>query len=177
MKGGMLFVASLMSAASAPCLVRVPASVTAPFPGWPSRYEGRLLTPVLLPARDRGFAADFPGRVQTFTDGRRTLILRFIAEPTRRLHPAVQCFEGAGYEIAAAADGFLVRRDGRTRLVRERIVDGGGRTWSEVGAWYWSALLGRTRGPWWSVTTVDEVVLPGPRLPGPREAAYNISEY
>jgi hypothetical protein len=45
---------------------------------------------------------------------------------------------------------------GAERLrIRERIIDAGGATWTDISSWYWAALLGRSRGPWWAVTVIE----------------------
>lgn len=85
------------------------------------------------------------------------------------LHPAADCFRGLGYEISSLPvriDGegqrwgvFEARRGGENLLVAERIysaADGG--AWSDVPTWYWSALIGRSRGPWWAVTIASSAV-------------------
>jgi len=39
--------------------------------------------------------------------------------------------------------------------VRERIRDTSGRSWPDPSASWWSAMLGRTRGPWWRELVVE----------------------
>jgi hypothetical protein len=116
-----------------------------------------------MSAREQRFARGFPGRIQTFTDGRRTLILRFVDRPTRRLHPARDCFRGAGYDLQprpalARSDDrwgrFEAARGGETLLVSERIEGPGGESWTDVSSWYWAAWTGWSRGPWWAITVV-----------------------
>src|SRR5262245_28444559 len=89
-------------AALAPLLARPSASAVAEaghFPGWPTHYEGRVLTELPLTQRELAFVRDFPGRVGRFSDGRREIIIRWVGAPTRRLHPASDCFRGSGYSI------------------------------------------------------------------------------
>lgn len=146
----------------------LPASEAAPepsgFPGWPERFAGRKLEPVALSEREARFFAGFPGRVGRFTDGSRQLVLRWVASPTRRLHPAADCYRGLGYAIRplpAQKDGdglwgrFEARRGGEVLLVRERITDSAGRSWGEVSEWYWATLLKRTEAPWWAATIAE----------------------
>ena len=46
-------------------------------------------------------------------------------------------------------------KGGETLLVREQIRASDGSRLTDVPSWFWSALLGRTKGPW-LVTTVVE---------------------
>lgn len=146
-----------------------PASNTAPspapaFPGWPTVFEGQPLTSLPLTAREDRFARGFPGRIGRFTDGRREIILRWVTQETRRLHPAIDCFRGLGYHITPAPlyvddqghhwSQFTATRGHETLRVRE-YVSGGTQSWPDVSAWYWQALLGRTAGPWWTVTVAE----------------------
>jgi hypothetical protein len=39
--------------------------------------------------------------------------------------------------------------------VREAILEGRASRWTEVSQWYWEALLGQTRGPWWAITVAE----------------------
>ena len=145
---------------------RPAAATELPFPGWPTVFEGQPLRPLPLTAREARFAQGFPGRIGRFTDGRREIILRWITRDTRRLHPAIDCFRGLGYHTAPAplytdAEGhhwsrFTASRDGETLHVRE-YVQGTTHSWPDVSAWYWQAFLGRTTGPWWTVTVAERV--------------------
>lgn len=139
------------------------------FPGWPDRFAGRKLEPVPLSEREARFFAGFPGRVGRFTDGSRQLVLRWVASPTRRLHPASDCYRGLGYAIRplpAVKDGdgiwgrFEARRGDQALIVRERITDSAGRGWGEVSEWYWATLFKRTEGPWWAATIAELSTLP-----------------
>jgi exosortase/archaeosortase family protein len=144
------------------------------FPGWPETFEGRPLRPLPLAEGERRFLGDFPGRAAKFTDGGREILLRWVAEPSRRLHPSADCLRGAGAEVRPLPawrdrQGRLwgcqeMVRDGRRLRVRERIAAGlpgadgeSGAAWTDVSSWYWSALLGRTRGPWWAVTVAERL--------------------
>lgn len=122
-------------------------------------------TPVPLAPREARFARDFPGHLAVFaTPDGRTFVLRHLRQPTRKLHPAADCLRAVGYAIAPRplyiAPGGVewselhATRDAETLRVRERLLGADGRRWSDVSAWYWSAALGRSRGPWWSVTEI-----------------------
>jgi len=137
----------------------------ASFPGWPTTLDGRTLRPRPLAERELHFARGLPGRMARFTDGRGELTLRWVTRPTRRLHPAADCYRGLGYRVrplpsSVDAKGrtwgrFEARRDARVLVVRERIEDARGQGFADVSAWYWSAVLGRTTGPWWAYTIAE----------------------
>lgn len=140
---------------------------TPAFPGWPTHLEGLPLTELPLTAREAGFVQSFPGRVARFTDGEREIILRWVASPTRKLHPAADCFRASGYAIAplparASASGsgmmgcFRASRGGEAMSVCEIIRDGEGYSWPDVSAWFWHALFGGARGPWWAVVVAQK---------------------
>ena len=131
------------------------------FPGWPASFEGAALTQLPLSPIEERFGQNFPGRVGRFSDGRREIILRWVAAGTRKLHPAGDCFKANGYALVALPisvkdgqrwSGFSAERGQQKFEVRERIVDGAGAQWSDVSAWYWAVQLGQTAGPWWAVT-------------------------
>ena len=162
---GLTFLALIVLAALVPLRTSAESSVglrRQEEPAWPLVFQGRPLERVALSALDRRFAAQLPGHVARFTDGERHLIVRAIGEPTRLLHPAADCFKGLGYRVerprvmtdadATAWGCFAAERDGRSLNVCERISDREGASWTDVSAWYWAALLGRTRGPWLAVT-------------------------
>ncbi|HEV2915150.1 MAG TPA: hypothetical protein VGX92_17870 [Pyrinomonadaceae bacterium] len=144
----------------------------AAFPGWPTRFEGRALTQLQLTPREERFGRDFPGRIARFTDGKREVIIRWVTEATRKLHPASDCFQGIGYGIKPAAlrvdeagqrwASFTATRGSERLRVYERIyADGGGgagdnSSWPDVSAWYWSAVGEGTAGPWWAVTVAEK---------------------
>jgi len=168
-RGVSALLAASALAALAPLVRWSPAPGAAPdFPGWPARFEGRPLVERPLGARDRRFAEGFPGWVRQYSDGRRTLIVRFVHGATRRLHPARDCFRGAGYRLrplplrrdpgGGAWGRFEAFRDGERLEVSERIERvRGEESWSDVSSWYWSALLGDGLGPFWAFTLVERV--------------------
>jgi hypothetical protein len=135
------------------------------FPGWPNHFEGRTLTALPLTPREARFVTGFPGRVGRFHDGRREIIVRWVAAPTRQLHPAADCFRGVGYAITPllarrSADGevmscFRAARGKEAMTVCELIRGAQGDHWPDVSAWYWSALLGASPAPWWSYVVAE----------------------
>lgn len=140
----------------------------AAFPGWPRRFEGRALTELPLTAREERFGRDFPGKIARFTDGEREVIMRWVTERTRKLHPASDCFRGTGYAVRPAAlrvdeagqrwGSFTATRGGERLRVYERIyTEGrGDQGWTDVSAWYWSAVGEGADGPWWAVTVAEK---------------------
>lgn len=150
-------------AALAPLADNTPKAASAAdgFPGWPASFEGAALTQLPLSPIEERFGQNFPGRLGRFSDGRREIILRWVASATRKLHPAADCFKANGYTLVPLPlsvkdgerwSGFSAARGKQKFEVRERIVDATGKQWSDVSAWYWAVQLGQTTGPWWAVT-------------------------
>jgi hypothetical protein len=136
------------------------------FPGWPSSWEGAPLQALPLSLREKQFEKDFPGRLGHFTDGRRQLVIRWVSSLTRKLHPASDCFRGAGYVIRPASIRVdeqarhwgcfsATRGDGRLNVC-ELLFDDAGGSWPDVSSWYWTGVMGGNNGPWWAVTVVEE---------------------
>jgi hypothetical protein len=140
------------------------AAATAPF-AWPAQFQGRPLTELPLTGRDRRFADDFPGHIGRFSDGTREIILRYTDRATRRLHPASDCLRASGFAIeplparrgpdGAAWSCFAARRGAEGLTICEQIRDADDHSWPEPSSWYWPALAGASRGPWWSTTIVE----------------------
>jgi exosortase/archaeosortase family protein len=133
---------------------------------WPVQFEGRALRPLALSPVEQRFAADFPGQLGRFTDGQRSIVLRQVLRPTRKLHPAEDCFRALGYRIEqtqlrqrSGVQGlqrcFVVSREGTQMQVCDYIEDAAGQSFSDTSAWYWSALSGRSAGPWQAVTVAS----------------------
>src|SRR4029079_752530 len=130
------------------------AATDAAFPGWPTTFDGRLLSARPLLPRAQLVSAASPGRIATFGDGRRLYVLRWVTRATRRLHPAADCYRGAGYGVepqpllrdaAGRSWSSVLSVRGQTRLVvHERIVDAASREeFTDASSWYWAALLGK----------------------------------
>lgn len=162
--GWYLFV--LVSAALVPLLApRGPARAAGAtsFPGWPELEAGRALAELPLTESERGFAESFPGKIARFGDGQRQYVVRWITAATRRVHPAEDCFRASGFSIhhqprcSRPDEGvgcFTAERDGVLLDVHEWVEDSEGKRFSDVSAWYWAAVRGASKGPWWSVTRV-----------------------
>jgi hypothetical protein len=130
---------------------------------WPAVYEGRSLSPSPVSKRESQFYAGFPGEMKKFSDGENEIVIRWIQEPNRLLHPTMDCYKGFGFDVAPRPlwmdpqknlwGCFTASKKGqRSVFVRERISDSSGKSWPDVSAWYWSAILGETQGPWQAVT-------------------------
>ena len=121
--------------------------------------------PIAPAPEDALLARSFPGRTARFSDGRRQVVLRAMTAPTRRLHPASDCFRASGWDIrpapmqmvagAGPASCFLALRGGRTVRVCERIAGSKGANWPDISSWYWAALLDPSSGPWLAALTVE----------------------
>jgi len=135
------------------------------FYGWPNEFEGKTLTELPLTQLEQRFTTDFPGRIGRFTDGEREIVIRWVTEATRKLHPASDCFQGIGYSVKPLAlhrdkhgslwSSFTATKGNERLRVYERIHDNSGETWTDVSAWYWSALR-RDRGSWWAITVAEK---------------------
>ena len=136
------------------------------FPGWPSTFAGKTLTQLPLNEMEKQFATEFPGRIARFSDGEREIIIRWVTEATRKMHPASDCFQGLGYSVKPLAayrdhDGslwasFAATKGDKQLRVYERINSDSGETWTDVSAWYWSALRQRGSGSWWAITVAEK---------------------
>jgi hypothetical protein len=162
----LLFALACALAALAPWVPTSPVAAADGFPGWPASFEGRALTRLPLTPIEERFGQNFPGRVGRFSDGRREVILRWVSEGTRKLHPSGDCFKANGYQLtpqpvttigAQRWSGFVAVRGAQKFDVRERIHDAAGGQWSDVSAWYWAVQLGQTSGPWWAVTVASTI--------------------
>ncbi len=169
MRSSLFFIVCCLLAAVAPFApIRPDAPNEQPaFPGWPAQFEGRSLTQSPLSPREERFAAGFPGRVARFSDGRREIVIRWVARETRALHPASDCFKGLGYSIKplpARVDPrgrlwgvFEARRGDESLRVQERIYDSADKeSCSDVSSWYWRAMMSKSGG-WWAVTVAERM--------------------
>jgi hypothetical protein len=135
-----------------------------------TNLRDRPLTQQPLTALEERFAAHFPGAIARYQAGNATVIVRRVAQATRQLHPAADCFRAAGYVLGPVRthedaqqtrwNCFEATESGRSWRVCERIADASGRQWTDVSSWYWSALWSQGRasaGPWWAITLVTPI--------------------
>ncbi|MBC7994830.1 MAG: hypothetical protein H7Z15_16485 [Rhizobacter sp.] len=163
--GKAMWATLLIGCALAPLAQRSVAGevANAPSPEWPTVWEGNALRPLALSAVEMRFAARFPGHIARLTDGEQVVVLRQVRQPTRMLHPAVDCYRGLGYRIEQAQlerDAqqrlwrcFIAERVGQRQRVCERIVDAEGQAFTDASSWFWAAQLGQSSGPWQAITT------------------------
>ena len=131
-------IAALMPFVSARFEAQPAGVATTTFPGWPSTFAGKTLTPLPLSEMEQKFARGFPGRIARFSDGEREIIIRWATEATRMMHPASDCFQGLGYSVkplAAHRDesgslwaSFAATKDKERLVVFERIHSVSGET-------------------------------------------------
>lgn len=131
---------------------------------WPTTYEGQKLRPLPLTGSELEFARNFPGSIAVFQTDKQTIIIRRVRQATRQLHPAADCYRASGFKInnlhretdgaGMAWNVLLAKKNTRQLQVRERIYDENGQNYTDVSQWYWAALWGQSKGPWWSITTV-----------------------
>lgn len=162
-----LHVAVCVVAALVPWMVdgsRIAPDVVS-FPGWPIPFGSRSVAPVPLTDVEKRFERSFPGRMAKFSDGERVILMRRVNNATRKLHPAADCYKGSGYTIRPLplwvdSDGITwgcmeAKRGSEVFKVYERVFDDSGQAWTDISAWYWAAVLGKTNGPWWAVTVAQ----------------------
>jgi len=140
-----------------------------PYP-FPDHYQGQKLKPLAMTERERQFYRSFPGKMSKMTDGKRHITYKWIERPTRKLHPAADCYRGMGYSIHPEPiriddDGqrwgaFMAVKGHQQLRVKEKISDPSNRSWTDVSSWYWSAFLGRSRGPWLVITVSEGIAMP-----------------
>jgi exosortase/archaeosortase family protein len=137
----------------------------------PSLFTYQGLTLPLRPLPQTGaesaFAKSFPGTLSSHHWGGEQVILRRVTVATRRLHPSADCLRAAGYAttdafVVSQGDGsrwarFHATKDGLRLIVHERITSElDGSNWTDVSAWYWSAIRHPLNGPWQAETVISE---------------------
>jgi hypothetical protein len=152
-----------------PTPTTIPSGDRIPYP-FPDHYQGQKLVPITKTAREKQFYRSFPGKMAKMTDGKRQITYKWIARPTRKLHPASDCYRGMGYTIHPEPIridehgqrwGTFTAVKGRLQIqVKEQISDLSNRQWTDVSSWYWSALLGRSQGPWRVITVSERIPTP-----------------
>lgn len=128
---------------------------------YPNTFDDAPLVPVALSEVEERFVASFPGTIARFTNADRTVVLRDVDRPTRRLHPSADCYRASGYAIdderlvkdahATLWRCFVARR-GVGLSVCERIVDANGLAFTDPSSWYWAAVFSKSVGPWRAMT-------------------------
>ena len=163
-----LAVSGLMPLASPAAAGRVGADAapSSRFVEWPQSWDGVPIRPLAMTDIERRFSVRFPGAIARFTDGAsRVFVMRHVTQPTRMLHPAVDCFRATGYRIQATRlerDSssrlwrcFEAEREGERVRVCERIEGPQGEAFTDASSWFWAASFGSSVGPWKAVTVVE----------------------
>jgi len=140
-------------------------NLTSELPKWPSHYQGKKITQLPLSKMETLFMADFPGKIGRFTDGQRQIIMRWIVKPSRKLHPAADCFRGMGYKISDLKislganekrwRSFTATLNKENLQVYEQIVDANKVVFTDTSSWYWNAVFSQSQGPWLAVTVAE----------------------
>lgn len=138
------------------------------FPGWPMKFQGRDLKQLPLSEREEQFANNFPGKIARFSDGQREIIFRWVISETRMLHSASDCFKALGYNIKYLPikidtfgrkwTVFEARKKDKSFTVQEIIstkLEANSDSWNDTSSWYWAAFLGKSQGPWWTITIAE----------------------
>ncbi len=124
------------------------------------------LSPMSSTEAELAFAKSFPGTLSSHRWGGQQVILRRMTGATRRLHPSRDCLRAAGFHTSEAItvtrpDGsewasFSAERGGEWLRIFERIVsERDGTHWTDVSAWYWSAMRRPLNGPWRAETVIS----------------------
>jgi hypothetical protein len=123
-------------------------------------------TEVQLIDKEKLLETSFPGATKRFESANQQLIVRYIVEPSRKVHPAEMCFRAWGYKIVwrpgrggknGRSSCFEAEREGKRCLVCEQVIATDAESFPDVSAWYYQAILGRTKGPWWSLLEVQKL--------------------
>jgi exosortase/archaeosortase family protein len=170
-RGSMFFAVACAVAGLTPFFVTQPSEAPrGPEPAWPTEFEGLPLWRLPLTEAETRFMTGFPGHIARFANGHRTVVLRWIEQPTRHAHPADRCYQAMGYGIderevwvdpAGVLWGrFQAFKTGERLRLRERIADPDGNSWTDLSSWHWDAFLRRTRGPWMAMLVAERAETP-----------------
>jgi exosortase/archaeosortase family protein len=159
---------------------------------WPAAWEGKRLLSVRASPDMEAFRKDFPGECREFlilpadedagsflTEAER-VVFRHVQRATRQLHPAEDCFRGAGHRVTPRplhvdAHGrrwsvFAAEKEGIRRMVRQCVISvaggdlrdvadspGAAPSWPDVSSWYWEAagVGGKTEASALAVTIIS----------------------
>ncbi|HYZ84512.1 MAG TPA: hypothetical protein VE621_08920, partial [Bryobacteraceae bacterium] len=146
---------------------------SAPDRPWPEPFASYQRLPIT--DLEQRFAEAASTKIAHFQEGDTKWLLRWIGEPSRNVHPPEHCFRGSGWTVRPLPGRALplpgtstplhwtcseARREQHVIEVCNVIVDDTGRSWGDVGSWWWTAKFQNTQGPWLSVVrmkTVDPI--------------------
>lgn len=170
---------SMVRPALAVCCVLAPFLLLGPPPGHAETvraggmpaafsFNGTQLPLQAIPPmpEEEAFSRSFPGHIGVYRWDDHQVILRRVDRATRKLHPASDCLRAAGYSTGNAvtvtlADGtrwsrFHATRHGERLTIHERVVsECNADTWTDIPAWFWSALNRPLNGPWRAETVIS----------------------
>jgi exosortase/archaeosortase family protein len=131
---------------------------------FPTVFEGKTLQELDLTEREEFFLNEFPGEIKRFSDGNREIIIRHVTNATRKLHLSTDCFSAIGYSIKPLPIKidensqkwacFNANKGEESLNVCERIYTENGETWTDVSAWYWSAISNEDKD-YWAITVAQ----------------------
>ncbi len=129
---------------------------------WPMEYLGLKHQKTELTSKEKQFYKHFPGRIIKFSTSEAEYVIKWVVKPTRKLHPAIDCYKGSGYVISPKPvirdakgiywSSFIATTNNLSFRVKERIYNDSGESWPDVSCWFWSAFFNKNSGPWWVVT-------------------------
>jgi exosortase/archaeosortase family protein len=131
---------------------------------FPTTFEGKPLQALSLTERENFYLNEFPGEIKRFSDGNREIIIRHVTNATRKLHLSTDCFSAIGYAIKPLPIKidesrqkwacFNANKNEESLNVCERIFTENGESWTDVSAWYWSAISSENKD-YWAVTVAE----------------------
>ncbi len=134
-------------------------------PDWPVEYLNLKHEKTEFTGKEKEFYKHFPGRIIKFSTGNTEYVIKCVIKPTRKLHPASDCFKGSGYSIKPEPvfrdhkgnywSSFTATKNNLQVLVKERIYNNSGKSWTDVSGWFWSAFFNKSNGPWWVITVSE----------------------
>lgn len=135
------------------------------FPGWPKTVFGLDLRALPDSPQDQVFLQGFPGKAARFQSGGAQVVMRWVNQESRQVHPSSDCYRGMGYEVSwlpILIDGkghrwrhFTASKGNEELEIKELIYDEQSRSWSDVSSWYWDAATKKTQAPWWVLTVIE----------------------
>lgn len=139
--------------------------VPAATPVWPQELAGIPLTPASTPV-PAAFRSVDDTPLGHFRCHDADVVVRQIDRESRAFPPAQDCFREVGYRVQSISfyrdsggrrwEAFVATREEEILQVRELYCDARGGTWPDVDSWRWTAFCGKTTGPWWNVTLIED---------------------
>ena len=139
-------------------------------PDWPVEYLSLKHKKTELTSKEQQFYKNFPGRMIKLSSGNTEYVIKLVTKPTRKLHPASDCYKGFGYSITPGPvmrdengnhwSSFTATKMESRVLVKERVYNESGQNWPDVSGWFWSAMFNKKSGPWWVVTVSEFRTMP-----------------